>query len=278
MKSTNSKLYSHRINYFLILCMIFLSCKDSNQPPVHNEKDRRSTTKSTVILTYDDALDVHLDNVLPLLDALDLKATFYINTGAESVSNRRSEWKEAAKSGHELGNHTVHHPCIGMSLNREWVSKENDLDLYTVDKLVDEIKEANDTLHAVDGLTRRTYAYTCGDTTAADQQSYVSHLNALFPSARGVYRGNNKLDSLDLYQLKAFSIAGHSFSDIQPVIDKNHEQEGLLIFLLHGVGGGHSLNMELEEHQKMIEYLYGKKDEILITTMIEMTDFITAIE
>ena len=34
--------------------------------------------KCAVALTYDDALNVHLDNAIPLLDSLGLKATFYI--------------------------------------------------------------------------------------------------------------------------------------------------------------------------------------------------------
>ena len=275
MKVIKSNLYIIDFKYLLLMVVCLLSCKENG---IKLEvRDQKEKLRSAVVLTYDDALDVHLDNVIPLLDSLDLKATFYLNTGAESVLTRRAEWKEAAANGHELGNHTIHHPCIGASLNREWVSKERDLDYYTLYKIIEEIKEANDTLNALDGLSKRTYAYTCGDTTA-DHQSYVSQLSSLFPSARGVNRGNNNLDSLDLYQLRAFSIAGHSFSDLQSIIDKNHKQEGLLIFLLHGVGGGHSLNVELEEHHKMIEYLHSRKEEIWITTMIEMTDFLKEME
>lgn len=35
--------------------------------------------KCAVVLTYDDALNVHLDNAIPVLDSLGLKATFYLS-------------------------------------------------------------------------------------------------------------------------------------------------------------------------------------------------------
>jgi peptidoglycan/xylan/chitin deacetylase (PgdA/CDA1 family) len=35
--------------------------------------------KCAVVLTYDDALNVHLDNAIPLLDSLGLKGTFYLS-------------------------------------------------------------------------------------------------------------------------------------------------------------------------------------------------------
>lgn len=273
MKIAKSKLLIIRIAFFWTLIFGIISCKDSKSIKTNSEDEIHNKQKSIVVLTYDDALDVHLDNVIPLLDSVGLTATFYLNTGAESVSKRRSEWAIAASLGHELGNHTVHHPCIGESLNRKWVDKDKDLDYYTIDKIVSEIKEANDTLEAIDSKPNRTYAYTCGDTTA-DHRSYVKELQSLFPSARGVVRANNDIDSLDLFHLKAYSINGHTFTDLKAAIDLNHKEGGLLIFLMHGVGGGHDLNIDLEEHEKLIDYLNDKRDSIWITTMIEAVEFV----
>ncbi|MFW5773568.1 MAG: polysaccharide deacetylase family protein, partial [Tangfeifania sp.] len=45
-----------------------------------NEENKEETTwenkKCAVALTYDDALSVHLDKVLPVLDSAKIKATF----------------------------------------------------------------------------------------------------------------------------------------------------------------------------------------------------------
>ena len=87
--------------------------------------------KFAVALTYDDGLNVHLDNAIPALNKYGLKGTFYI-PGKSTLATRMDEWREAAKKGHELGNHTIFHPCNGSSKGREWVSKEQDLDNYTL--------------------------------------------------------------------------------------------------------------------------------------------------
>jgi len=273
MKKNISIIYATIAFAFLLIFFSFSLFKSNNSSASNSTMIQEDSKRSMVVLTYDDALDVHLDHVIPLLDSMNIKATFYLNTGAISLSERRQEWKTASYNGHELGNHTIHHPCIGESLNREWVSAENDLDNYTLEKLMNEINEANDTLQAIDGRNRRTYAYTCGD-TMANHRSYVSELKSIFPSARGVRRNNNRIDSLDLYQLNAFSIADHTAKEAIEAIEKNHQEEGLLVFLFHGVGGGHGLNMDINEHRLLINYLNSHKDRFSIVSMLEATDFV----
>ena len=63
--------------------------------------------KCAVVLTYDDAIDQHLDNAIPLLDSQGLKATFYVTAFSSSVQRRMNEWKKLPAKGHELGNHTL---------------------------------------------------------------------------------------------------------------------------------------------------------------------------
>tara|TARA_R110002012_G_scaffold228194_2_gene400459 strand:- start:67409 stop:67564 length:156 start_codon:yes stop_codon:yes gene_type:complete len=40
-------------------------------------------------------------------------------------------------------------------------------------------------------------------------------------------------------------------------------------FLFHGVGGEHNLNVSLEAHQQLLDYLAENKDIIWITTMVD---------
>src|SRR6188508_3033860 len=65
--------------------------------------------KSAVVLTYDDALNVHLDKVIPLLDSLKFRGTFYLSGYFPGCRDRISDWRKAAGVGHELGNHTLFH-------------------------------------------------------------------------------------------------------------------------------------------------------------------------
>jgi sialate O-acetylesterase len=68
--------------------------------------------KCAVVLTYDDAINQHLDNAIPVLDSLGLKATFYVTAFSPSMQTRLNDWKKLAVNGHELANHTLYHPCV----------------------------------------------------------------------------------------------------------------------------------------------------------------------
>lgn len=66
-----------------------------------------------VSFTYDDARASQLPNLLPQLDSLGLKATFYIaiqNVG--TFNARRADWIQVARDGHELTNHTYKHENV----------------------------------------------------------------------------------------------------------------------------------------------------------------------
>src|SRR5688572_14422385 len=90
--------------------------------------------KCAVVITYDDALHVHLDNAIPVLDSLGLKATFYLSGYSPGCSERLADWKVAASRGHELANHTLFHPCIGNLPGRSFVKPEYDLATYSVQR------------------------------------------------------------------------------------------------------------------------------------------------
>src|SRR3982750_860938 len=94
--------------FFLTLLIFTISLPLYSQTPqVWNGK------KCAVVLTYDDALNVHLDNAIPLLDSLGFKATFYLSGYFPGFRDRITDWQKASSKGHELANHTLFHPCIG---------------------------------------------------------------------------------------------------------------------------------------------------------------------
>src|SRR6478609_2502181 len=140
---------------------------------------------AAIVLTYDDAIDVHLDNVLPVLDSFKLKATFYIIGSSPVTSKRIKEWRAAADNGHELGNHTLCHPCDGNRPGRGFVTADTDLSKYTVIRAVKEIKLNNTLLNAIDGKTSRTFAYPCGDLKIGEVYFY-NEVKSEFSGARGV--------------------------------------------------------------------------------------------
>jgi peptidoglycan/xylan/chitin deacetylase (PgdA/CDA1 family) len=66
--------------------------------------------RGAVSITFDDGMPSQLATALPAMDKHGLKGTFYLCASEKAVP-KLSAWKDVAKRGHEIGNHTAHHPC-----------------------------------------------------------------------------------------------------------------------------------------------------------------------
>lgn len=230
--------------------------------------------KAAIVLSYDDCLDDQLDKVIPTLNKNNFKATFYVTGESNSLKERKAEWQTVSKQGHELGNHTINHPCIGKSMGRDWVTPEKDLDNYTVDQFVKEIKSASILLNEVDGKDKRSFAYTCGDKAVHDT-SFVELIQDDFVAMRGVIPGIKTIDKVDLKDVNAFMVEEkHSAEDLIKLVDEAKEKNGLLVFLFHGIGGNYALDFKLEKHEKLIAYLKANENDLWIAPMIEVGQFI----
>ena len=229
--------------------------------------------RCAVVLTYDDALNIDLDNVIPCLDSAGLKGTFYLIGDSPVVSSRMAEWRKAALNGHELGNHSLTHPCDGSLPGRTWVSAERDLSRYSTERMVNEIRITNTLLHSIDGKTERTFAFTCGDTKTATGFFYDS-LKTEFVGARGVQSGFQTVKEIDLADIRSFGMDGHSAEDMIDLVKKAKETQTLLVFLFHGVGGEHSMNVSLENHRKLVQFLKQHESEIWVGTMVEVAGWV----
>jgi len=67
--------------------------------------------EGAVSLTFDDGMRSQLEVALPILAENGLRATFYVNSRGPDWRGLLAPWKAVAEAGHEVGNHTVSHPC-----------------------------------------------------------------------------------------------------------------------------------------------------------------------
>lgn len=258
-------------NIFKIVILIVLLVNNSTgQTKTWNGK------QCAVVITYDDAIDEHLDNAVPVLDSLKLKATFYVTAFSESMQKRLPEWRKLAVKGHELGNHTLFHPCIGGS-GREWVTKQNDLRNYTVKRIENEVRMTNLFLTALDGKTKRTFAFTCGD-MKVDDSLFINGLTKDFVAARAVRSEMHQLNKVDLFNVDCYMVNNNSFEEMKVWVDKAIETNSLLVILFHGVGGGNSLNVTIENHRKILNYIKINSRKIWVAPMLEVAEYINEIK
>ena len=240
----------------------------------HAQKGTTWNSKNcAVVLTYDDGLLVHLKNALPALDSLRLRATFYIADYSRSLDTNISKWRNAAITGHELGNHTLYHPCEGGRAGREFVTPMNDMNNYTVRRMTDEISTMNTLLKAIDGKAERTFAYPCGDMKIRDT-FYLEPIKNTFVAARGVTSKLQQVQEVDLLNVGCYSVNGQSGEELIKVVKEAEAKGVLLVFLFHGVGGGHGLNVSLAAHSQLLHYLKQHEKDIWIAPMLEVAGFI----
>src|SRR5258705_7925054 len=130
-----------------------------------------------ISLTFDDARKSQPNGGAAVLDQYGVKATFFIvpGTAKESLEG----WKKVVASGHEIGNHSLTHPCTG---NFPW-SKSNALENYTLEQMHSQLVEANKYIETLLGVKSEVFAYPCGNTFVGrgrDTKSYVPVVPELF--------------------------------------------------------------------------------------------------
>jgi peptidoglycan/xylan/chitin deacetylase (PgdA/CDA1 family) len=253
------------IGFIILALATFLSS--------HAQQSLWNNKKCAVSLTYDDALNVHLDNAIPILDSLGLKATFYLSGYSGVLNNRLNEWRSIATKGHELANHTLYHPCAGGRPGREFVKPDNDLNNYSIKRIDDEIKMTNTLLKAIDGKTERTFAYPCGDTKIGDS-SYFTPVKAEFVAARGVKAEMLQPGQINLDEIGCYGINGQTGQQLIELVKKAMASNTLLVFLFHGVGGEHGLNVSLPAHRELLQFLKQNEKDIWIAPMLDVAKYI----
>ena len=138
-----------------------------------------------ISLTFDDARESQVEVGTTLLDQFGVKGTFYV---VPSVVERKLEgWKKAVSNGHEIGNHSLNHPCSG---NFPWARKKA-LENYSVEQIRDELIEANKEIQNLLGVQCNVFAYPCGQTFVGrgkETKSYVPVIADLFFTGRGLLK------------------------------------------------------------------------------------------
>ena len=221
-----------------------------------------------VVLTYDDALDSHLDIAIPQLNEHKLPGTFYLSGARPSIRMRLHEWRRAAQRGHELGNHMLYHPCRKSLSNRSWVKPWQDLDNYTLEQFVDEVLATNSMLEAIDGRKQRTFAYPCGDMTAGGED-VIPELKKLVPAARLFSDdGQHKISDRDFYRIASFDGAEKNAEELIAVVEAARENHSLVGFMFHGVGGDY-ITVSSEAHKALVEHLAAHPERYWVATMEE---------
>ena len=231
--------------------------------------------KAAVCFTYDDALDGQLDYAIPQLDSLGLKGTFFCTGNSPCLYRRMNEWREAAKRGHELGNHTLFHPCVKNKPDgskADWVKPEYALENYTMAQLLNELRTANTLLKAIDGEEVRTYGYTCSDCMVGGIQ-FTDTLRSIFVAARDDGKIPGNMNGYNIFKTPAWAVIDNSSAEMIAYVNEARAKGTIAIFMFHSVGGGY-LNVGAKEHRQLLEYVNKNRKDFYCATFKEIMNYI----
>lgn len=199
----------------------------------HSTFDWPEGRRAALSLTFDDSRLSQADAGIPVLDRHGIKGTFYVLPAA--VEERRAEWVEAVVAGHEIGNHSMTHPCSG---NFAW-SRENALEELTLEHVEVDILAANDALRQRLGVTPTAFAYPCGQHTVGrgeNAQSYVPLIARHFQTGRcWLSESANDPAYCDLAQVAGMKMDGLDPETLIELIDDAIANGSWLVLCAHEV-------------------------------------------
>ncbi|MEO8019443.1 MAG: polysaccharide deacetylase family protein [Pseudomonadota bacterium] len=230
---------------------------------------------SAIALTYDDALHSQLEFAVPQLDAAHFHGTFFLDgdiTPADMLL-----WRKVGQAGHELGNHSMFHPCPRAMLpDRRNYATEN----YDAERMLGEIAAMNNVLFGIDGAATRTYSVPCSQMMVGG----VNYTDSLRKSGlvKYVRTGGDQYNSvvtdfsrLDAFQVPSFGpIDGPTGAQLIAYVDRVRAAGGLGVLQFHGVGGDY-LAVSAQAHQQLVTYLRDHPD-VWVGTFREVLDYVSS--
>jgi len=228
-----------------------------------------SDAQCALSLTYDDAIPAHPNLVAPALELHGLRGTFYaVLRPSSDIFARPEAWAALAAAGHEIGNHSLFHPCRMPDSPFPWLDPAYNLCDYAPARLHDELAVANSILRLIDGRPDRTYGATCCHTTigrAPHEQSMSPVLDSLFTAVRGNLTNRPEVPAKGINRLNVGCIGadGKSLDELIAIVESARTVGGWAVLCAHGVGPeSHSLHLDINVHESFVAWLAQQRASV----------------
>ncbi len=183
---------------------------------------------------------------------------------AMALAFAQSSQSDGARSRHELGNHTVNHPCARGSYE---MPAQYTSEAYTVDLLMTEIRVMNGFLQALDDKPAHSLATPCGQNLAGGQDYLVPLQQAHLAS---YIRDQRTMPGSVL----STSFTEKSGADLIHWVEEVLRTGAAGVIVFHGVGGDY-LSVSGDAHQQLVAYLKAHEREIWTATFSEIMEAAT---
>jgi len=225
-------------------------------------------------LSFDDGRDSQVLVGTALLKRHGAAVTFFVVPSA--VERQLAGWKQAVADGHEIGNHSLTHPCSG---NFAW-ARSKALEDYTIERMRKELTETNRRVQALLGATPRTFAYPCGQSFVGrgrGTKSYVPIVARLFVAGRGwLDESANDPAFVDLAQLMGVEMDGREFSDLRPLIEETRSRSGWLVLAGHEIGASGRQTTHVTMLEELLAFAKDPKEGVWLAPVGVIAEHVRA--
>ncbi len=227
-----------------------------------------------VSLSFDDGRASAIEVGVPLLDRFNIKGTFYVMP--HNVEKRLNGWRQATASGHEMGCHTLTHPCSG---NLHFIRQGgNALEEFTLEQMEQELLGANDAIEDLLGVRPTTFAYPCYHTFVGKgihRQSYVPVVARHFRVGRiGLNEFAADPSACDLAAVPSLSSDGATWDYMKAAIDRSREDGSWLILTGHDVGEGAPHTADVKVLEQICAYCQDPAQGVWIDTVAAISAYV----
>jgi sialate O-acetylesterase len=140
-------------------------------------------------------------------------------------------------------------------------------------RMTDEIRMNSTLLEATDGKKKRTLACPCGDTKVGDS-SYLYKVKGNFVAMRDGTPDADEVNGFGNVKVQWIAPAGHTGQQLIDAVRTATESNALLVFIFHGVGGEHSINVSQEAHAQLLKYLKQNESQVWVAPVIDIAEYI----
>lgn len=228
--------------------------------------------QAALSLSFDDARGSQPIRGIPILNEFEVRATFYVSMAG--MDAQLGKWEQAVEAGHEIGNHTLTHPCSG---NFSF-SRHKALEDYTLDQMEDDLLRANEAIKQRLGLVPTTFAYPCGQKFVGRGEavrSYVPLVARHFLVGRSAFdEVHNDPTFVDLAQANALDADGGSFEHLRTLVEQARADGGWLILLGHEISDEGRQTVQVRALESLCRYVQDPANGIWVGTVAKVGEYI----
>ncbi len=231
--------------------------------------------RAAVSLTFDDGLASQLNTAVPILNKFGVRGSFYVNP-RDNYTVQLEPWKAVAGAGHEIGNHTVSHPC---SKNFEFVSASGRRGLEDMawEEIEAEIVEAGKRIREViPDQTATSFAYPCYQPfigRGLNRRSYVPLVAKHCVAGRGRGERANDPRYCDLAYLWSWPCERMTGAELVGLVEQAAAHGQWAIMTFHGIHEGH-LAVSDGDFAELCEYLDANRNRVWTAPVAKVASYV----